>query len=85
MNGQKLEAVTSIKNLGATLCKDGTCSADVGIRVAPAIARLHRIWRCNTISFPSKVQLYKSLVNLHPPLWSALMLTLVVDWAQNTN
>ena len=27
MNGQKLEEVTSFKYLGATLCKDGTCSA----------------------------------------------------------
>ena len=28
MNGQKLEEVTSFKYLGATLCKDGTCSAE---------------------------------------------------------
>ena len=27
MNGQKLEGVTSFKYLGATLCKDGICSA----------------------------------------------------------
>ena len=26
MNGQKLEEVTSFKCLGATLCRDGTCS-----------------------------------------------------------
>ena len=25
-NGQKLEEVTSFKCLGATLCRDGTCS-----------------------------------------------------------
>ena len=29
MNGQKLEEVTSFKYLGATLCKDGTCSAEL--------------------------------------------------------
>ena len=28
-NGQKLEEVTSFKYLGATLCKDGICSAGV--------------------------------------------------------
>ena len=30
-NGQKLEEVTSFKHLGATQCKNGTCSADVRI------------------------------------------------------
>ena len=29
MNGQKLVEVTSFKYMGATLCKDGTCSAEV--------------------------------------------------------
>ena len=65
MNGQKLEEVTSLKYLGAALCKDGSCSADVRIRIASAMAamaRLNRIWRCNTISFASKFKLYKSLV-----------------------
>ena len=57
MNGQKLEEVTSFKYLGATLCKDGTCSADVRFRIASAMtamARINRIWRCNTVSFGSK-------------------------------
>ena len=31
MNGQKLEEVTSFKYLGATLCKDGTFSAEVRV------------------------------------------------------
>ena len=33
MNGQKLEEVTSFKYLGATLCEDDTCSAEVRIRI----------------------------------------------------
>ena len=46
MNGQKLEEVTSFKYLGASLCKDGTCPAEVCIRIASAkaaVARLNRI------------------------------------------
>ena len=65
MNGQKLEAVTSFKYLGATLCKDATCSATVRIRIAPgltAMARLNRIQRFNSISFASKFKLDNSLV-----------------------
>ena len=57
MNGQKLEEVTSFKYLGAILCKDGTCSVEVRIKIASAmaaVARLNRIWRCNTINFASK-------------------------------
>ena len=33
---QKLEEVTRFKCLGATLCRDGTCSAEVRIRIALA-------------------------------------------------
>ena len=40
MNGQKLVKVTSLKYLGATLCKDGTCSAEVRIRIASAMATI---------------------------------------------
>ena len=64
INGQKLEEVTSFKYLEATPCKEGFCSTDVRTRIASAMAatgRLNRIWRCNTISFASKFQLYKSL------------------------
>ena len=56
MNSQKLEEVTSFKYLGATLCLDGTCSAEVRIRIASAMAamsRLNRISRRKTISFES--------------------------------
>ena len=47
MNGQKLEEVTSFKYPGATMRKDGTCSAEICIRIAytmAAVARLNRIW-----------------------------------------
>ena len=63
MNGQKLEKVTSFKYLGATLFKDGICSAEVCVRIAPAVAamaRLNRICRRNT-SFASKFKICKSL------------------------
>ena len=62
MNDKQFEAVTSFKYLGATLCKNDTRSAEVGIRTASAMTRLNRIWWCNTISFASKLKLYKSLV-----------------------
>ena len=65
MNGQKLEEVTSFKYLGATLCRNDTCSAEVRIRIASAMASmatLNRIWQCNTISFASKFKLYESPV-----------------------
>ena len=61
----ELEEVTSFKHMEATLRKDGTCSAEVRIRIASsvaAMARLNRIWRCDTISFTSKFKLYKTLV-----------------------
>ena len=65
MNSQKLDYVTSFKLLGATLCKDGICSAEVCIRIASAmaaVARLNRNWQCNTISFACMFNLFKSLV-----------------------
>ena len=45
MNGQKLEEVTSFKYVGTTLCKDGTCSAEVCIRIASAMAEMVRLNR----------------------------------------
>ena len=65
MKGQNLEEMTSFKYVGATLCKDGTYSAEVRIRISSAMtamARPNGIWQCNTISFASKFKLYKSLV-----------------------
>ena len=74
MNGQKLEEMSSFKYLGATLYKDGTCSAEIRIGIASAMtamARLNRIRRYNTISFASKFKLYKSIVccHLYLPVW----------------
>ena len=54
MNGQKLEEATSFKYLGAALCKNGTCSAEIHMRIASAMARLN--------SFTSRSKLYKSLL-----------------------
>ena len=65
MNGETLEEVTSFKYLGITLCKDGTCSAEIRVRITTAMAvmaRLNTTWRCNTISFASKFKLYNSRV-----------------------
>ena len=65
MNSQKLEQVISFKYPGATLCKNGTCSAEIWIRIASAMAamaRQNRIWWCNTVSFTNKVKFYKTLL-----------------------
>jgi len=46
MNGEKLEEVTRVKYLGATMSKDGTSTAEVRIRIAMAtvaIARLSKL------------------------------------------
>ena len=60
MNGQRVEEVTSFKHLGAILCKDGTCSAEIRFRITTVMARLNRIWQNNSTSLASK--LYKFLV-----------------------
>ena len=65
MNSQKLEGVTDFKYLGATLCKDGTCSEEIRIRVVSVMAvmaRLNRILLSSTISFASKFKLCTFLV-----------------------
>ena len=43
INSQKLEKVTSFKNPGAILSKDGTCSAEVHIRIASAMTAMARL------------------------------------------
>ena len=85
-NGQKFQEVTSFKYLGATLCKAGTCSAEIGNSIAPAMtamARLNRIWKSNTISFARKFTLYKSLVTCIP-LYCCETWTLLADSEKRT-
>ena len=65
MNGEKLEEVEAFKYLGATLTKDGRSTTEVRIRLATAtsaMANLGRIWKSKSISFPTKLKLYRSLV-----------------------
>ena len=45
MNGWKFEEVISVKYLGATLCKDGTCPAEIRMRIASATAAMVRLKR----------------------------------------
>ena len=64
MNGEPLEEVNQFKYLGATLSKDGSSTAEIGIRIAQAtsaMARLERVWK-SKISFPTKYKLFRSLV-----------------------
>ena len=42
MNGQNSEQVTSLKYLGATLYRDGTCSAEIRTRIASEMAAMAR-------------------------------------------
>ena len=60
LNGKKFEKGTGFKYQEATLCKGGTCSVEIRIRIASAvaaIARLNRIWQSNTISFTSRFKM----------------------------
>lgn len=53
--------MNSFRNLGATLSKDGSCIADIHIRIATAsMVKLDGIWHSN-IRFTTKHRLYKSL------------------------
>ena len=64
INGEPLGEVSSFKYLGATLSEDGTCTAEIRIRIVTAtaaMARLSRVWKSN-ISFHTRFKLYKSLV-----------------------
>ena len=45
MNGQTLDMVTSLKYLKASLCEGGTCSAEIRILIAPAMAAMVRLVR----------------------------------------
>ena len=66
-NGQKLEEVTSFKYLVATLCKDGTCSAEVRIRIASAVAAMARLKQRHGGSTPSASQASSNSASLLSP------------------
>jgi len=66
MNGQKLVEVTSFNYLGATLSKDGTCSAEVRIRIASAMATMARLGRIGDAT-PSALQASSRSTNLLSP------------------
>ena len=73
MNSQKLEEVTTFKYLGATLCKDGTCSLEVRIRIASAMiamAGLNRIDRAlQQHQLRKYVQAVRVSCHLHHSPW----------------
>ena len=65
MNGEQLEEVGSFKYLGATLTKDGRSTSEIKTRLAmatAAMAKLSRFWKSKTISFNTKMKLFKALV-----------------------
>ena len=80
MNEEPLEQVDNFKYLGASLSKDGICTAEVLILIARAtasMASLQKIWRSNT-SFKTKYKLYHSLV-LSTLLYGCETWTLMAD------
>ena len=67
MNSQKLEEVTSFKYLGATLCKNSTCSAEVRIRIASAMAAKQNLV-VHHHQLHKQVQAVQVFCHLHSPL-----------------
>ena len=81
MNGQTLEEVKDFKYLGSFVSEDGSSTKEIKTRIGiatSAMTRLARVWRSNTISFPVKVRLYKSLV-LSTLLYGCESWTLTAD------
>lgn len=81
MNGQTLEEVKDFKYLGSFVSEDGSSSKEIKTRIGiatSAMTRLARIWKSNTISFPVKLRLYKSLV-LSTLLYGCESWTLTAD------
>ena len=65
MNGQTVEEVDQFKYLGSSQTKDGISVKEVNIRLAQAHSAMTRLaikWRNKSISFPTKIILYRSLV-----------------------
>ena len=64
VNGQKLETVTSFKNLGSVKADEGS-KPEILSRIAPttvASTRLKPVWNNRSISLSSKIRLMRSLV-----------------------
>ena len=81
MNGQRLEEVKDFKYLGSFVSEDGSSTKEIKARIGiatSAMTRLARVWKSNTISFPVKVRLYKSLV-LSTLLYGCESWTLTAD------
>ena len=63
--GEKLEEVDKFCYLGSTLTRDGSCEAEISIRLAlatSAMVRLYTICNSKQITFKLKNNLYRSLV-----------------------
>ena len=71
MNGEKLEDVTSFRCLRATLCKNGTCSAEIRIRIASAMAAIVRLKESGGVT-PSASQASSSSASLFSPPSSSM-------------
>ena len=64
INGQKLETVTSFKNLGSVVPDDGS-KPEIFSRIAQttaALTRLKPVWNDGSISLSSKIRLRRSFV-----------------------
>ena len=76
-NGQKLEEVTNFKRLGAAWCKDGTCSAEVHIRIGNGSnGRNDQTKQDLAVQHHQLCQQAQALrvsCHLHPPLWLSNM------------
>ena len=64
MNGQKLETVTSFKNLGSVITDEGS-KPEILSKIAQstaALTRLKPVWNDRSISLSSKIRLMRCLV-----------------------
>ena len=62
--GQKLEAVTSFKNLGSVITDEGSKSGILSriAQTTAALTRLKPVWNDRSISLSSKIRLMRSIV-----------------------
>ena len=67
MNSQKLDEVTSLKYLAATMCKGGTCSAEVSMRIALSDGSNGQTNQDLAVQTPSALQASLCSCHFHPP------------------